>query len=289
MRWKDYLWPSGQPPFSNVKVIEASDVLRSFMRRSDENLSALEFAQHILREQGPDAIARRMIRMYRLNDVRDFIITGFRTIEELETIRSLRPDSKVVLIESSDRARYARYLERGRGSTFAFKEFLEHDVAQWAFGLLRVAEDLADIKIINESTLPDYNTQVAAVLTDPDSPVAPNVSVNIRPRYHLDVHRVFRCLWLLAENGQAMTCDQIEKLTAGRRLDTPAKIGGSRSQRYTGKPITHNNVNKILKAVPELAERIEEGATRVRYRITDVGRAYIRLMCLNAKRDQPAR
>lgn len=48
--------------------------------------------------------------------------------------------------------------------------------------------------------------------------------------------------------------------------------------RETGAPIRHNNVNKVLKAVPELAIRMEMQGSRLRYRISDSGRAYLRLL-----------
>ena len=155
-----------------------------------------------------------------------------------------------------------------------YKDFLAYDRAQWSFGLLRVAEDFADIAITNEGTLADYETQVLEVLKGTPQFVH-GVSLNTRPPHLLSIHRLFRCLAILDEQGSPMTCDEIESVTASQEEQVSVNTG---TARYTGKKITHNNVNKILKTAPELAHRIEESGARVRYGITESGKAYIRLM-----------
>jgi hypothetical protein len=80
-------------------------------------------------------------------------------------------------------------------------------------------------------------------------------------------------LEILDQSGAIMTCDDISQITA--TTPTLATVG---SERYVGKAITANNVNKILKALPELARRFEAHNETLRYSITDAGRAYLRLM-----------
>ena len=268
---------------TDLKVIEASDIVRSFRRRSDKRLTAYDFASHLLREKGPDVIARKIVNMYRMEEGGTFIITGFRTLEELETIQNVAPQAKVLLIEGgSGRTRYSRYLKRGRDPRMSYEEFMTHDKKQWAFGLLRVAEDFADVKITNEASLDVYSSKVMSVVNDPDHPIA-GVSVNTRPRHVLAVHRLFRCLSILAETGRTMTCEEIEEKTETEGLHSSESEMSEdhnieRKPRHTGKRITPNNVNKILKQAPELAQRLETNFDRIRYKITDTGRAYIRLM-----------
>ena len=68
--------------------------------------------------------------------------------------------------------------------------------------------------------------------------------------------QLFRCLRVLDEAGRPLSCDEIEEITA-----------------RTGARIRHNNANKVLKRVPELARRIETERMRVRYEVqTQVGR-----------------
>ncbi len=267
----------------DFKVIEASAVVRSFMIRRDQDLSAFDFASQLLREKGPDIVARKIISMFHLKEGGTFIITGFRTIEELETIQNVAPQTKVVLIQSSERTRYARFLKRGRSSPMSYKEFIAHDKKQWAFGLLRIAEDFADVKISNEDSKDVYHSQIQSALNGAPH-TAPGVSVNVGPRHQLSVHRLFRCLSILSETGQAMTCEEIEERTKGngKLLNSQLEAGQNSNtggiSRFTGKRITHNNVNKVLKQAPELAQRLEADFDRVRYKVTDTGRAYIRLM-----------
>ncbi|MDH4276338.1 MAG: hypothetical protein OEW08_15000, partial [Gammaproteobacteria bacterium] len=69
---------------------------------------------------------------------------------------------------------------------------------------------------------------------------------------------------VLAELGVAMDCNEIQNKT-----------------RETGKPIRFNNANKMLKRYPELVKRIEILGENVRYKITDTGRTYLRLINLS--------
>jgi dephospho-CoA kinase len=266
----------------DAKVVEASDVVRSFRRLKDTHLSPLTFAKRLLEEHGADLVARKIIDMYRLEEGGDFIITGFRTTEELEAVRKVRRRAQVVLIESTDRTRYSRHLKRGREPAMSFNDFLAHDRAQWSFGLLRVAEDFANIRIINEGAIEEYERQITSVLANPENPDALGVTVNVSPRHELSIHRLYRCLSILERNARAMSCDEIEDITA-REEEIKGDPQGSR---YTGKRITQNNVNKVLKTVPELARRIETGQARVQYKITDSGRAYLRLMEVYSKEDR---
>ena len=51
-----------------------------------------------------------------------------------------------------------------------------------------------------------------------------------------------------------------------------------RATGQTGAAIRFNNVNKILKRYPALATRLEARGERVRYRISDAGRTYLRMV-----------
>ena len=264
----------------DLRVVEASNVVRSYQRRKDAALTPPQFAEHLLKERGADIVAHTIIRMYRLQEPGDIMITGFRTIQELEIIRQTRPDAKVVLIEAFDKTRYARHLHRGRGVAMSYTEFLALDRAQWAFGLLRVAEDFADIKIINEGSIADYEKQVLAVMANPDEPEAGGISIKVKPRHNLPIHRLFRCLTILEAFDRPMTCDEIEEVTLRQETLKFQDFNPPENElpRYIGRRITQNNVNKVLKEAPELAQRIEAPSQRVQYAITDTGRAYIRLM-----------
>lgn len=174
------------------------------------------------------------------------------------------PRCLVVLVESSERIRFDRHVRRGRpGAEQTLGEFRDRDSSQDVFGLLSVVEDLADVKITNEGTLSDFHRHIDALMAQLVTPgsLRPNA-----PRHGPSENQLFRCLALLEAEGNPLQCDEIER----------------RSQHGGGGRIRHNNANKVLRAVPSLAERIDSGAgddaERVRYSITDRGSAYLSLI-----------
>lgn len=247
----------------NWEWVEASDVLRDFRTSYEDAPQAdSEFARHILETKGADAIARRILALYEEHVDDGLVITGFRTIEELETIKNKIPDAKVVLVEATDRNRFERYLARGRtGSTHHIDEFKARDEEQWRLGLLRVAEDFADLKITNVDTLADYQNVIDQVISGERTKSRRGLSVDVRPKHGLEENQLYRCLAVLADELVPLDCGQIQQITASQ-----------------GSEILHNNANKVLKKVPELARRLEIKGEKLRYQITTAGQAYIRYM-----------
>lgn len=246
-----------------IKWVEASSVLRMFRSGYDiQTGNGLDFAKSVLDAYGYDAVARKIVTLYSNDLAEGLVITGFRTIEELETIKASFRDAKVLLIEATDRARFQRHLARGRIDAIrTLTSFREHDSKQWILGLLRVAEEFADIKINNDGTLEDYFQRVDSLLAGDGEKSIPGVSTHVNPRHGLRENQLYRCLYALNESGRPLSCDEIQLLTS-----------------KTGATILHNNANKVLKRVPELAKRYSLTNERVHYEITNAGRAYIRYM-----------
>lgn len=246
-----------------LRWVEASSVLRMFHDDYDlQSTKALDFAKSVLGSYGYDAVARKIVTLYGGDNADGLVITGFRAIEELETIKSHFPDARVVLIEATDRARFHRHLARGRVEEIrTLTDFRSHDVQQWSFGLLRVAEEFADIKLTNEGTLEDYCQRVDALLGDMGPRSIPGISTQVNPRHGLHENQLYRCLSALDQAGRPLSCDEIQGLTG-----------------QAGSAVLHNNANKVLKKVPELAKRISLMNERVHYEITNAGRAYLRFM-----------
>jgi inosine/xanthosine triphosphate pyrophosphatase family protein/dephospho-CoA kinase len=241
--------------------IEASAIVRMLQREGDLNeMSILEFAKKLTDDNGPDVVARKILQMYSSRFDKGVVITGFRTIEELELIRSHFPQARVVFIEASERTRFQRLLQRGRSPECrTLDQFREIDRQQWLFGLLRVAEDFADLRITNEGSMEQYDMQIDGVLTGTYGVVG--ITIPGTPEKRLEVNQLLRCLQALDHAGRPMSTDEIEKET---------DVGGTR--------IRHNNANKVLKRVPELARRLTLDGTRVRYELLNSGRAYLRYM-----------
>ena len=241
--------------------IEASAVLRMIRReQSEEDGDAFAFAHAFLSQNGPDIIARKIVQVYAGKFDKGVVITGFRTIEELEYIRDLYPWAKVILVDASERTRFQRQLVRGRTPDCAtMDDFRKVDDQQFLFGLLRVAEYLADVRVENEGTIADYHQQIDAVFAGTDALVSGIFTSAEALSETAERTQFFRCLRALDSAGRPLSCDEIEKLTV-----------------RTGARIRHNNANKVLKRAPELARRIESEGTRVRYEIQNPGRAYLR-------------
>ena len=240
--------------------VEASSVLRTFHSEyEDPAKSGYHFAKETLDDKGADAVARRTLDMY--GDAMDegLVITGFRTIEELETIHNRVPELQVILIDASERRRFERQLARsGRSVAGGIKDFRKQDQEQWTFGLLRIAEQFADFKVTNDRTLEEYWQQIDSIFA-PDQPSMPGVTRSGITRSALDGNQIYHCLRILNQAGTPLTCGQIEETSVAE-----------------GKRIRQNNANKVLKMVPELAKRLEMTGSLLRYHITDAGRAYLR-------------
>jgi inosine/xanthosine triphosphate pyrophosphatase family protein/dephospho-CoA kinase len=245
-------------------VFEASAVLRTFQSKATSEGSQAEqqFAQNILAEYGPDAVARKLLDLIDGTDIERLAVTGFRTIEELECMRGHFPEAKVVFVDASERTRYERRIKRARADeALSFEDFNELDRNQWSFGLLRVAEELADIRVVNEGSLDDYYSRIAAIATDNSNSQLTGISKMLHPRYAADSNQLVRSLEALEQEARPLDCGEIEVVTT-----------------RSGFPVRHNNANKVLKTAPELAARIEMPGSRVRYKISDAGRAYLRLI-----------
>jgi len=95
--------------------IEASAIVRMLQRdMGSEGTSTFAFAKELLHEKGPDVIALKILQVYSSKFDKGVVITGFRTIEELELLKSHISHAKVLYIEATERTRYQRLLERGR-------------------------------------------------------------------------------------------------------------------------------------------------------------------------------
>lgn len=250
----------------SYRFIEASAIMR--MIAEEAGISAptpFYLARDLLYEKGPDIIARQIVAMYG-QDLRDHtIITGFRTIEEVQYIKSQFQDCKIVFIDASERTRFERHLHRGRTDHMeTLHEFQEHDRQQWRFGLLRVAQDFADIKIENEGSIRDYYDQIRAVLHGAYEETHGVSNIKHRGRV-LNETRIFRCLRALAQLSGPASCDEIAQFS---ERDAPI-TNAEHVER-----ISARHVNWILKDIPELVRRIDAKGDKVRYQILPAGRAY---------------
>jgi inosine/xanthosine triphosphate pyrophosphatase family protein/dephospho-CoA kinase len=243
----------------HLKHLEASEIVRSLGdRRADQSTAA--FASQVLDEHGADVVARRILEYYGDDLDGGFAITGFRTLEELLTLREAVPRTQVVLVEAAERLRYQRHLARSRTEDArTLEEFRALDSDQARFGLLSVAAHLPDVRLMNEGSLSSYLGRVDFVIAQADVASVPGVAMQPRRAEALERSQLRRCLAVLADAGRPLSTDEIESASIAKH-----------------RRIRHNNANKVLKRYPGLAKRLEGGASRLRYEILAPGIAYLR-------------
>jgi inosine/xanthosine triphosphate pyrophosphatase family protein/dephospho-CoA kinase len=199
----------------NLLFIEASSILRVVEDRVGiSDPEPFVAAKNTLESLGPDVVARKILELYSDQLDRGFVITGFRTIEEVEVIRTHFPYVRVILVEASERTRFQRLIERVRTPKVkSLEEFRNLDEQQWSFGLLRVAEEFADIRVVNEESLEEYCRKINAVVTGTSIESTHGVSTSVHPRHDADENQLYRCLIALESAGRPLTCDEIEAQT----------------------------------------------------------------------------
>lgn len=250
--------------------VEASKVVRSLDVEAlpTDDPEGFAFAMRALGQLGHDVVPREIVRRHGADLDGPFVISGLRGIEEIRYMLEAVPRARIVLIQASERTRFERHVRRARpGAETTLGEFQARDSRQDAFGLLPVVDDLADVRVINEESMDAYQRQIDAVVADRAG--VPGVDLATHPRHGPKQHQLYRCLAILNKSDGPLRCDEIE----------------SRSTGQSGIPIRHNNANKVLKAVPALAQRIapptdangDQDTARVRYAITSGGVTYVRL------------
>lgn len=252
-----------------LTYIEASTIVRSLHveRFDSDDRDGFAFAMRALDRLGHDIVPRTIVERYGDRLQQPFVVSGLRDIEEIRYMTERVPRCRVVLIDASERTRFERHVRRARpGAETTLTEFRARDRRQDAFGLLPIADDVADIRITNEGKMEGYHRQIDAVISGSSES---GVDFDVKPRHKRGHHQLYRCLRILEQAGSALQCDEIE----------------SRSTESGASRIRRNNANKVLKAIPAFAIRMDpqngsgqEDSTRVRYAVTPAGVAYMRLL-----------
>lgn len=150
-----------------LRFVEASSVVRMLKSESEEEgADPFDSTKRLLESEGRDVVGRKIVELLLESLGRDFVVTGLRTIEAFDLVKEAFPHVVTILVEASEETRFRRHLESGRfRSLRTVEEFREFDSRQSEFGLLRVAEDLADVRMVNEDTLEQYEQQIDALLS----------------------------------------------------------------------------------------------------------------------------
>jgi inosine/xanthosine triphosphate pyrophosphatase family protein/dephospho-CoA kinase len=245
--------------YESVKVYEASTVLRGIAEgvgvipsNSDEALAFLE-------EVGWDSVARKIADYIDKDDSRLSVVTGLRTPEELLFLKRRFPAARIILIDADQRIRFERHIRRARDRTLTdMRAFTREDEKQKEFGTLRIANDIAEITIINDGTRDQYSKKIEEALD-----LISGAPEKLRLQSTKSLSELHRSLKALLTIGIAATCEEISELTA-----------------KLGLPVRKYNTNRALKAVPEFANRLEQKGERLKYQPTDRSLSLLRLLDL---------
>ncbi|WP_315798144.1 non-canonical purine NTP pyrophosphatase [Bradyrhizobium sp. SZCCHNRI3043] len=250
--------------YDSVRVYEASTVLRGIGQESGAIPSDSNEALAFLSEMGWDIVARKIAEYIEKDDSRLSVVTGLRTPEELLLLKRRFPAARIVLIDADSRIRFERHIRRARDGDFSTsKAFLNEDENQKKFGIMRIANDIAEIVITNDSGREQYCSKIRDAIdqiTTTPRARRPNSANNLS-----ELHRTLRALKKI---GLSATCEEISKLTG--------KVGA---------PVRKYNTNRALKAVPEFAQRIEHKGEKLRYQLTSRSVSFLALLDLLAGTD----
>lgn len=232
--------------------VDASSLVRRRRGNSDLDTNIGDFAAELLDREGFDMVAREITQLYGGSDS-PLVVTGLRTIEEIQHLRQVWPQLDLVSLHAPQRVRYQRFVERASRGELTFTEFQERDVQQAELGLLPVADELANFIIDNVGTLDEFVSMARGVAGLPGGSTRGVVKVSAR--LSLGESQLYRCLVALRRAGRALTTQEISTALHGAVL--------------------HNNANKMLKRYGALARRRESPSANVRYEITQHGLAFL--------------
>lgn len=144
-----------------VPFLRMGDIVREYHASSGTDMSVGAFASSQREELGKDVWARRALeRMH--GDI--FLVDGCRSMDEVNSYRSLSDDVMIVGIYAPPEARYQRLVKRCRDDAPRdIGEFEARDSREMGWGLSDVLA-LADVMILNDSDLESFKLRAAMTL-----------------------------------------------------------------------------------------------------------------------------
>lgn len=241
-----------------MRTIEASIVFRNLLERLGGEAASSSEALKFLQQSGMDLVSQDIWEIIADWEKGGVVVTGLRTIEEVQYLASKYPSCELIYVEADARTRFFRHMRRARDEeVVAFSSFEDMDEEQREFGLIGVGSHLADTVIHNVSDLKSYQDKISdAVVGRRRSASARRVS-----RVGRQSSEVVRSLLALRSIGRAADCDEISRVT---------KDFGPSVKRY--------NTNRALKSVPTLAQRIERRGKLLQYRLNDAGKLFLEVL-----------
>lgn len=133
--------------------IEASDFMHlAYYHKHGigSDVAIHDFAMDAL-ENDPSIVSARIISFLRDRSFKDFVITGFRSPKEIDSVVGQVPIEKFFYIHTDKRIRMQRSIQRGRGDSFEKREAVERKMGVYEFSFLPYFA-----QVTNEGSLDDY-------------------------------------------------------------------------------------------------------------------------------------
>lgn len=236
---------------------EASDQLRTTAKDIGIEIISSASAMKFLEENGQDAVAQQIVDQISIDGSALTVISGLRTVEELELIYNMFDKVLTIQIVADRRIRFERHIRRGRdGDVRTVEHFNEMDQVQLGFGLLQVADEVSDNLVINESDLSSYYSRVNSTVRN-----ALVYKNNNGGRPYRLLSELHRCLIALSALGRISSCEEISSETEEL---------GSMVWRY--------NTNRSLKSIPLFVDRFDKGEELLSYQINSRGERLLALL-----------
>ena len=149
---------------SGIPFLRMGDIVREFYAKRDEkdrDLTTGQFANIERDRHGFDIWAKRAVEKMH-GDI--FMVDGCRSRDEVKAYLGITPDVTVIGIFASPSTRYERLVKRGRDDAPKnLDEFHARDSREMGWGLADTMA-LADMMIVNESSLEDFRNEVKRIM-----------------------------------------------------------------------------------------------------------------------------
>lgn len=229
----------------DILCLEGSTILRGLADEDGVPISDGSSAFAFLMARGTDIVAKRAQTYIDRSQASLNVVTGFRTVEEVLYFCRIYPEARVVLVEADEQLRFERHLRRAReGDPRSTTEFRELGEDQLKFGIMRVASEVADYVLSNNSGIIEYQRKIDTLINGLGRD-------NVGSRGESELFRSVRALHTI---GRAATCQEIESMTSTQGL-----------------VVRKYNNNRALQSIPEFAVRLQKPKELLRYRLTRRG------------------
>lgn len=146
---------------------EASEFVRERYAKDQFEGTVMEFAKREFDTKGKETFAYPIREKIKSSDGDFTIVSGFRTIEEIEVLQEEFNMIKVTGIYANSLLRYQRKLRRDNpDSEYTYRKFLEKDFTEYDFGIIKALNTQLGDLIVNEGTLDSLYEEVDKKILD---------------------------------------------------------------------------------------------------------------------------